>query len=100
MRIETMSAADAAAVLAIYQAGIDEGNATFETQAPAWPEFDAARPPDHRFVALDDHGHTVGWVAVSAVSTRPDVTHKSPWKGPGAAQRGPWQLNSPGPARR
>lgn len=71
MRIETMCAAHAAAVLAIYQAGIDEGNATFETRAPAWPVFDAARLPDHRFVALDDHGRTLGWVAVSAVSTRP-----------------------------
>jgi phosphinothricin acetyltransferase len=71
MRIEMMTVAHAAAVLAIYQAGIDEGNATFETQAPSWPEFDAARLPDHRFVALDDHGHTLGWVAVSAVSTRP-----------------------------
>ena len=30
-----MTGAHAAAVLAIYQAGIDEGNATFETQAPA-----------------------------------------------------------------
>jgi phosphinothricin acetyltransferase len=60
MRIETMSAGDAAAVLAIYQAGIDEGNATFETHAPTWTEFDAARLPDHRFIALDDHGHTLG----------------------------------------
>ena len=34
-------------VLAIYQAGIDEGNATFETTAPTWTEFDAARLPEH-----------------------------------------------------
>jgi len=31
-------------VLGIYQAGMDEGNATFETRAPAWRDFDAARP--------------------------------------------------------
>ena len=30
-----MTGEHAAAVLAIYQAGIDEGNATFETRAPA-----------------------------------------------------------------
>jgi L-amino acid N-acyltransferase YncA len=30
-------------VLAIYQAGIDGGNATFETEAPVWDRFDAAR---------------------------------------------------------
>jgi L-amino acid N-acyltransferase YncA len=31
-----MTAEHAAAVLAIYQAGIEEGSATFETRAPAW----------------------------------------------------------------
>ena len=34
-----MTDAHAAAVLAIYQAGIDEGNATFETRAPGWEAF-------------------------------------------------------------
>ena len=34
VRIEPMTDAHAAAVLAIYQAGMDEGNATFETFAP------------------------------------------------------------------
>jgi L-amino acid N-acyltransferase YncA len=34
-RIEPMAGEHAAAVLAIYQAGFDEGNATFETRAPA-----------------------------------------------------------------
>ncbi|WP_445074587.1 hypothetical protein [Streptomyces sp. SAS_267] len=28
-------------MLAIYHAGIDEGNATFKTRAPAWEVFDA-----------------------------------------------------------
>ena len=67
--IEPMTAAHAAAVLAIYQAGIDEGNATFETRTPAWDDFSAARLPGHRFVARvgDD---VAGWVAVSAVSDR------------------------------
>jgi phosphinothricin acetyltransferase len=56
-------------VLAIYQAGIDEGDATFETRAPAWAEFSAARLPAHRFVAVDEQG-LLGWVAVSAISRR------------------------------
>lgn len=91
MRIEMMTATHAAAVLAIYQAGIDEGNATFETQAPTWPEFHAARLSDHRFVALDDDGHTLGWVAVSAVSTRAvyaGVVEHSVYVAPDARGRG------------
>jgi L-amino acid N-acyltransferase YncA len=69
MRIEPMTEAHAAAVLAIYQAGIDDGDATFETQAPAWPEFTAARLPAHRYVARNGAG-VLGWVAVSPVSGR------------------------------
>jgi phosphinothricin acetyltransferase len=56
-------------VLAIYQTGIDEGDATFETQAPAWPEFTAARLPGHRYVARTGTD-VLGWVAVSPVSGR------------------------------
>ncbi|MEU2234333.1 N-acetyltransferase, partial [Streptomyces vietnamensis] len=33
-----LTAAHADEVIAIYQAGIDEGNATFETTAPTWVE--------------------------------------------------------------
>jgi L-amino acid N-acyltransferase YncA len=69
MRIEPMTTEHAAAVLAIYQTGIDEGNATFETRAPAWAEFSAARLPDHRYVASSG-ADILGWVAVSAVSSR------------------------------
>ncbi|MGT2525816.1 N-acetyltransferase family protein [Streptomyces nojiriensis] len=70
IRIAAMTAAHAQQVLAIYQAGIDEGNATFETQAPAWERFDAGKLPVHRFVALDDDGRVLGWVAASTVSDR------------------------------
>jgi phosphinothricin acetyltransferase len=68
--IRTMRAGDADRVLAIYQAGIDGGNASFETTAPTWAAFDASRRPDHRLVALDETGTVVGWAAVSAVSPR------------------------------
>lgn len=64
-----MTREHAAAVLAIYQAGIDEGNATFETRAPAWDEFTAARLADQRYVAVAG-GDVLGWVAASAVSDR------------------------------
>ena len=65
-----MTDAHAAAVLAIYQAGIDEGNATFETRAPGWEEFTVARLACHRYVAVTGTG-VLGWVAASAVSARP-----------------------------
>ncbi|WP_329344223.1 GNAT family N-acetyltransferase [Streptomyces sp. NBC_00663] len=57
-------------VLTIYQLGIDEGNATFETTAPTWEHFDASRVPGHRHVALDDSGTVLGWVAAVPVSDR------------------------------
>ncbi|MFD0274108.1 GNAT family N-acetyltransferase [Kitasatospora sp. NPDC127111] len=68
--IAAMTGTHAKQVLAIYQAGIDEGNATFEITAPSWEAFDAARLPDHRFVALDQDGQVLGWVAASRVSDR------------------------------
>src|ERR1700733_8997425 len=64
-----MTDAHAAAVLDIYQAGMDEGNATFETRAPRWDGFSAARLPGHRFVATVT-GQVTGWVAASPVSGR------------------------------
>jgi L-amino acid N-acyltransferase YncA len=58
-------------VLAIYQAGIDEGDATFETAIPPWETFDAEKLPEHRMVATDDTGGRIlGWVAVARVSSR------------------------------
>ncbi|MGN9809256.1 N-acetyltransferase family protein [Micromonospora sp. BQ11] len=61
---------DAGRVLSIYQAGLDGGDASFETTAPTWDAFDSGRLPDHRFVAVDSDGRVVGWVAVSPTSTR------------------------------
>ncbi|WP_395298263.1 GNAT family N-acetyltransferase [Kitasatospora hibisci] len=68
--IVPMTAAHAGQVLAILQAGIDEGNATFETEAPTWEAFDTARLPEHRYVALGEDGRVLGWVAASRVSER------------------------------
>src|SRR5271167_2421638 len=72
-RVVAMSAEHGEQVLAIYRAGIADGNATFEVQAPSWAEFSAARLPGHRYVAVDlaDPALVLGWVAISATSGRP-----------------------------
>jgi phosphinothricin acetyltransferase len=78
-------------VLAIYQAGIDEGNATFETVAPVWEAFDAAKLPEHRFAAVDADGRVLGWVAASRVSDRcayAGVVEHSVYVHPAARGRG------------
>jgi phosphinothricin acetyltransferase len=67
--IRPLIAGDAARVLAIYQEGLDSGNASFEAAAPAWPVFDATRLPGHRYVAAED-GEVLGWVAATPVSGR------------------------------
>jgi L-amino acid N-acyltransferase YncA len=68
--IRPMRPADAAQVLRVYQAGLDTGNASFETAAPAWEEFDRARLGLHRYVAAGRDGQILGWTAASAVSDR------------------------------
>lgn len=87
-----MTSADAKQVLAIYQAGLDTGNASFETAAPAWEAFEAARLPDHRHVAADPAtGEVLGWVAASAVSSRcvyAGVIEHSVYVRPGHSGRG------------
>jgi L-amino acid N-acyltransferase YncA len=65
-----MRPGDSATVLAIYQEGLDDGNASFERTAPSWEAFDTSRLPDHRLVATSGDGTVVGWVAVSPTSKR------------------------------
>lgn len=69
--IRPMRPADADQVLAIYQAGLDTGEASFETTAPTWERFDRTRLPAHRHVAEDTAtGRLLGWVAAVPVSDR------------------------------
>jgi L-amino acid N-acyltransferase YncA/2-polyprenyl-3-methyl-5-hydroxy-6-metoxy-1,4-benzoquinol methylase len=69
--IRPMRAGDAGRALAIYQAGLDTGQASFETTAPGWEAFDSAKLSLHRYVAVDaGSGRLLGWVAVSPVSAR------------------------------
>jgi phosphinothricin acetyltransferase len=57
------------AVKAIYEQGIAGGNATFETEAPSWDDWDRTHLEGHRLVALQDD-KVVGWAALSPVSER------------------------------
>ena len=67
--IERARAGALAEVARIYAEGIATGDATFETEVPAWERWDAGHLAEHRFVAVRD-GTVVGFVAVSAVSDR------------------------------
>jgi len=69
--IRALRAEDAEQVLAVYQDGLDTGNASFETVAPSWERWDAVHLPDHRYVCVDGEGRVVGWVALAPVSIRP-----------------------------
>jgi L-amino acid N-acyltransferase YncA len=54
---------------AIYAAGIATRNATFETEVPAWEDWDGSHFPAHRFVAAEGD-RVVGWVALTGYSDR------------------------------
>ena len=70
----------------IYGEGIATGNATFETEIPAWEKWDASHRKNCRLVALEAMGEhdalaesivplhhriVLGWAALSPVSPRP-----------------------------
>ena len=90
--IRPMRAADAGQVLAVYQAGLDTGQGSFEVTAPSWEAFDAGKLPLHRHVAEDAAtGRVLGWAAVSAVSSRrvyAGVVEHSVYVDPGHHRRG------------
>ena len=70
MTIIPMTEAHWPAVKAIYEAGMATGNATFETQAPAWEAWDTAHLGHSRLVVVDNAGTVRGWAALSPVSSR------------------------------
>lgn len=67
--ITPFTAADWDQVRAIYLEGIATGNATFETDAPTWEQWDAAHLPDARLAARSGD-ILLGWAALSPVSKR------------------------------
>jgi phosphinothricin acetyltransferase len=68
--IRPLAPGDWEAVRAIYLEGVASGQATFETEAPSWAQWDAAHHPFARLVARSA-GAVVGWAALSPVSRRP-----------------------------
>lgn len=68
LRIGPMTIDDWPAVRAIYEEGIATGLGTFETAAPSWEQWNAARLPHSRFVAHERA--LIGWAALSPVSQR------------------------------
>lgn len=57
------------AVKKIYEEGIATGNATFQTAAPGWEEWDRAHAAKPRFIAIDNN-EVLGWAAITPVSGR------------------------------
>ncbi len=57
------------AVKKIYEEGIATGNATFQTSAPSWEEWDAAHSAKPRLVAVENN-EVLGWAAITPVSGR------------------------------
>ena len=69
LHIDAMVPTDWPNVSSIYLEGIATGNATFETLAPTWDDWDRVHLPFARLVAR--HGRTIsGWAALSRISQR------------------------------
>ena len=67
--VDSMAVADWPAVAEIYRQGLEAGEASFETEVPAYDTWDRAHLETPRLVArLDDD--IVGWAALSPVSDR------------------------------
>jgi L-amino acid N-acyltransferase YncA len=88
--VRLMDTADSDAVLRIYQEGLDTCNASFETTAPPWSQWNSRHTAPHRFVATVG-GDVVGWAATAVTSTRPvyaGVLEESVYVSEGAQGRG------------
>ena len=71
--IESMQPTDWPAVRAIFQAGIETGDATLEAEAPEWETWDASHRSEARLIAVDPsrpERPVVGWAALTPVSGR------------------------------
>ena len=67
--IRIMTEQDSLRVLEIYKMGIETRNATFETQVPSWADWDSNHLNHSRFI-YSENDRVMGWVALSAVSSR------------------------------
>ena len=64
-----MQAADWQQVKRIYEEGIETGNATFQTSAPEWDEWNTSHLEHSRIVARENE-NLLGWAALTPVSGR------------------------------
>lgn len=69
MTIRTLAIEHWPAVKAIYEQGIATGDATFQTSAPGWEEWDRSHLDHSRLVAMEG-GQVAGWAALTPVSGR------------------------------
>jgi L-amino acid N-acyltransferase YncA len=65
--IRALEAEDWPAVRTIFEEGIATGQATFETEAPSWEDWDGAH---FGGLVAEDEGAVVGWAALSPYSSR------------------------------
>lgn len=69
MEIRNLIPSDWDQVKIIYEKGIATGNATFQTSAPLWEEWNSAHLQNCRIVMEEDRC-VVGWAALTPVSSR------------------------------
>jgi phosphinothricin acetyltransferase len=69
MEFQQLTQAHWEQVKKIYEEGIATGNATFQSAAPTWEEWDTSHVKSSRIVAVIDN-EVVGWAALTPVSGR------------------------------
>jgi L-amino acid N-acyltransferase YncA len=69
MEIRKLLDTDWPRVQLIYEKGINTGNATFQTSAPSWEDWNASHLTTCRIVA-QSNDQIIGWAALTPVSSR------------------------------
>ncbi|MCD0465200.1 GNAT family N-acetyltransferase [Flavobacterium sp. ENC] len=69
MEIRKLSVEDWQQVKSIYEKGIETGNATFQTSAPSWEDWNLSHLTSCRIVIENDN-RLIGWAALTPVSSR------------------------------
>ncbi len=69
MTIQNLEPTHYSSVKKIYEEGIATGNATFQTEAPGWEEWNNSHLQHSRLVATE-HDEVLGWAALTPVSGR------------------------------
>src|SRR5262245_9895661 len=69
MIIDSLHPVDWEQVRRIYVDGLATGNASFETEAPTWQQWDEGHLP-HTRLAARENGRVVAWAALAPVSRR------------------------------